>query len=115
MSLSVIELLKHIRDEAAFLMEDSGHYSYVTFVNDKKTILSYTKSFEIIGEACKNIPDYIRNQYPQIDWRGFAGLRDIITHQYFGIDYNVIWDTVINEVPPMYATVINIIKSFETK
>jgi len=115
MSLSVIDLLKHIRDELAFLMKDARHYTYETFVNDKKTILSYTRSFEIIGEACKSVPDYVRNQYPQIDWKGFAGLRDIIIHQYFGIDYNVIWDAIINEVPFMYATVLNIINEFETK
>lgn len=111
----MIDLLKHIRDELAFLMEDVQHYTYETFVNDKKTILSYTKSFEIIEEACKNIPDYIRNQYPQIDWKGFAELRDIIIHQYFGIDYGVIWDAILNEVPPMYAAVLNIIKVMESK
>ena len=57
MSLSVIELLKHIRDEMAFLMEDSRHYTYDSIINDKKAILSYTRSFGIIGEACKSIPD----------------------------------------------------------
>lgn len=88
MSLLIIDFLKHIRDELEFLARDSKNYTYETFINDKKTILSYTRSFEIIGEACKNIPDSFRRQYPHIDWKGFAGLRDIIIHQYFGIDYN---------------------------
>ena len=71
----------HIRDEMEFLLQDARAYSYETFIADKKTILSYTRSFEIIGEACKGIPDSFRKKYPQIDWKGFAGLRDIIIHQ----------------------------------
>jgi uncharacterized protein with HEPN domain len=96
MSLSIIDVLKHIRDELSFLINDSKQFDYNSSINDKKTILSYTRSFEIIGEACKSIPDDFRKKFPHVDWKGFAGLRDIIIHQYFGIDYTVIWDTVIN-------------------
>jgi len=67
MSLSVIDVLKHIRDELAFLIQDSKHYTYDSFIKDKKTVLSYTRSFEIIGEACKNVPDSFRSQYPQVE------------------------------------------------
>lgn len=97
------------------MIEYSKQYTYNAFINDKKTILSYTRSFEIIGEACKSIPDNVRNQYPQIDWKGFAGLRDIIIHQYFGIGYNVIWDAIINEVPETNAAILTIIEAFENK
>lgn len=114
MSLSIIDLLKHIRDELEFLVNDSRNYTYSSFINDKKTILSYTRSFEIIGEACKNIPNDFRNQYPHIDWKGFAGLRDIIIHQYFGIDYNAIWDAIENEVPETYIALLQIIQLLET-
>ena len=106
-------MLLHIKDELYFLMNDSKNYDYNSFSADKKTILSYTRSFEIIGEACKNIPDAFRNKNPQIDWRGFAGLRDIIIHQYFGIDYTAIWDAVENEVPETYAAIIKIIERIE--
>lgn len=114
MSLSIIELLKHIRDELEFLKNDSKDFNYDSFLLDKKTILSYTRSFEIIGEACKSIPDSFRTKYPVIDWKGFAGLRDIIIHQYFGIDYDIIWNTVINEVPEAYTVILQLIET-ETK
>lgn len=110
MSLSIIDLLKHIRDEMAFLLKDSKGYTYDSFCTDKKAILSYTRSFEIIGEACKNVPQSYRDQFPQIDWKGFAGLRDIIIHQYFGIDYTVVWDTITNELPETYIEIIRIIE-----
>ena len=111
MSLSIVDFLLHIRDEFIFLKADAEKYTYEQFCADKKTILSYTRSLEIIGEACKNIPAEVRSSYPQIDWKGFAGLRDIIIHQYFGIDYEAIWDTVINEVPEALIEIERIIKS----
>lgn len=114
MSLSIIDLVKHIRDELEFLVKDSRNYNYNSFINDKKTILSYTRSFEIIGEACKNIPIDFRNKYPLVDWKGFAGLRDIIIHQYFGIDYNAIWDAIENEVPQTYTAMLQIIEHLES-
>lgn len=110
MSLSIIEFLLHIRDEVVFLKTDSANYTYKLFSNDKKTILSYTRSLEIIGEACKNIPSGFRTKYPQIDWKGFAGLRDIIIHQYLGIDYEAISETVINEIPETLSEIERIIK-----
>lgn len=110
MSLSILDFLLHIRDELVFLKADSENYTFEQFAADKKTILSYTRSLEIIGEACKNIPGDIRSEYPQVDWKGFAGLRDIIIHQYFGIDYEAIWDTVINEVPETLVEIERIIR-----
>ncbi len=111
MSLSIVDFLLHIRDELVFLKTDAEGYTFEEFSVDKKTVLSYTRSLEIIGEACKNIPGNFRLVYPQIDWKGFAGLRDIIIHQYFGIDYEAIWDTVINEVPEALIEIERIIKS----
>lgn len=113
MSLSIINLLKHIRDEMEFLINDSKNYTYDSFINDKKTILSYTRSFEIIGEACKNIPVEFRNNSPHIDWKGYAGLRDIIIHQYFGIDYTIIWYTIINEVPETNIAILQLLAILE--
>lgn len=110
MSLSITDLLQHIRDEMDFLLRDANLFTYEKFIGDKKTVLSYTRSFEIIGEACKSIPDSFRQKYPQIDWKGFAGFRDIIIHQYFGIDYTVVWDTIQNELPDSYTEILRIIE-----
>ncbi len=109
MSLSIIDFINHIKDELTFLASDSRNYTYDSFCADKKTALAYTRALEIIGEACKNVPDLFREKYAQIDWKGYAGLRDIITHQYFGIDNEAIWDTVINEVPETLAEIERII------
>jgi uncharacterized protein with HEPN domain len=59
------------------------------------------RNLEIIGEAIKKIPDNIKNQHPDIEWKKIAGLRDILTHAYFGIDLEIIWDIVKNKIPDL--------------
>lgn len=75
------------------------------FVNDEKTMDAVLRNFEVIGEAAKGIPDDMRLRYPHIEWREMAGLRDIIAHQYFGLDLGIIWDVIENEVEVLEAQV----------
>lgn len=57
------------------------------------------RNFEIIGEASKNIPTEIQNKYPEIPWKKMYGLRNLIAHEYFGIDYEMIWEIAKNNLP----------------
>lgn len=77
----------------------------------KKQFCLTQDRWKLLVKLVKNIPGDVRSDYPQIDWKGFAGLRDIIIHQYFGIDYEAIWDTVINEIPETLIEIERIIKS----
>ena len=56
------------------------------------------RNLEIIGEAVKSLPDDIKKDYPEVEWRKIAGLRDILIRAYFGVDLEVIWDIVKNKV-----------------
>ena len=69
------------------------------FNKDRKTIDAVIRNLEIIGEASKYIPDYIQKKYPEIDWIGIVGLRNRITHEYFGISLEIIWNIVKQELP----------------
>lgn len=115
MSRSEIDFLNHILDEMVFLGVDIKSFTYEQFIGDKKTILAYTRSLEIIGEAIKNLPDELRLRYPQINWKGFSGLRDIIIHQYFGIDYEIIWETIVHEIPEVTVEIQRILRYEENK
>jgi uncharacterized protein with HEPN domain len=69
------------------------------FLEDSKTFDAVIRNVEVIGEAVKNIPEEVRCQFTQIEWRKAAGLRDILIHQYFAVDADIIWDVVRHKLP----------------
>lgn len=71
------------------------------FKNDRKTIDAVVRNLEIIGEASRNIPDEIKNTNKEIDWKGLAGLRNRIAHEYFGISYSIVWNIIKEELPKL--------------
>lgn len=79
---------------------------------EKKEVVYYAvlKALENIGEAVRHIPQEVRDNYP-LEWRKIVGLRDIISHQYFGIDSSIIWDVVKNKLPELKFMVDKILKN----
>ena len=69
------------------------------FLADRKTRDAVIRNCEVIGEAIKHVPDDYRRQHPDVDWSGLAGLRDVLIHQYFGVDYIALWNIVAQECP----------------
>jgi uncharacterized protein with HEPN domain len=69
------------------------------FVADARTRSAVQREVFVLGEAAKRIPPEVRGRQPAIDWKGLAGLRDILAHQYFRIDDAIVWDVVRNELP----------------
>jgi uncharacterized protein with HEPN domain len=81
------------------------------FQTDTKTSFAVIRALEIIGEATKNIPESIREQYPEIPWKGFAGMRDKLIHAYFGVNLEVVWDTIQQDLPRLYPVAVRILQS----
>lgn len=69
-------------------------YNYELFLEDEKTTDAVVRNFEIIGEAANRIDPQFRNQYPDIEWKRIRGFRNRIVHDYFGIDYEIVWDII---------------------
>ena len=71
------------------------------FDQDDRTVDAVIRNLQIIGEAAKAIPDSIRAGYPNVEWKKIAGLRDILAHQYFEVDLDIIWDVLQNKLPEL--------------
>ncbi|MCP2619131.1 DUF86 domain-containing protein [Candidatus Aminicenantes bacterium AC-335-A11] len=72
------------------------------------------RNLEIIGEATKNIPESIKKDNPDVEWKKIGGLRDILIHVYFGIDTEIIWDIIKNKVPELKEKIENILAKLGT-
>ncbi|PSF35177.1 nucleotidyltransferase [Aphanothece hegewaldii CCALA 016] len=83
------------------------------FVSDEKTYDAVVRNLQIIGEAVKNVPMEIRNQYPETEWRKIAGLRDILAHSYFSLEDEILWDIVENKIAPLLEQVKDILLKLE--
>ena len=81
------------------ILEYTQNHDFLTFKRDYKTVDAVIRNFEIIGEAAKNIPINIKEQYPDVPWDEMYSLRNRISHAYFGIDYEIIWHILTVYLP----------------
>jgi uncharacterized protein with HEPN domain len=87
--------------------------TYDEFVKDVKTNYAVVRAIEIIGEAVKNIPEDVRKKHPEIPWRKMAGMRDKISHEYFGVSLERVWEVVKKDIPylkPLFAKILENLK-----
>jgi len=71
---------------------------------------AFARSLEIIGEAIKNVPDDVKSKYPEVGWKAVAGMGDKLIPHYFGVDYELVWDIVENEIDELLFQVDVILK-----
>jgi len=86
-------LLKDILDSAEIIIEFTLGYNYEGFLADRKTRDAVIRNFEIIGEAANRLPVNIKDELQYVEWFKIRGFRNRLVHEYFGIDYQIVWDT----------------------
>lgn len=99
MSYSPPEILDHIQTEIEVLLEIQERVNRKQFFKDEFLKRTATRSFEIIGEATKKLPNEFRQAYPEIEWKRMAGMRDILIHNYLEVDYELLWNVMKEEIP----------------
>ena len=101
MSTSNIELVQHILVETSFILQHTESKTKEQVINDEVLCRAVVRSIEIIGEASKKIDDEFKSAYDHLEWKKIAGTRDKLIHDYFGIDYDIVWDIIKNKIPDL--------------
>src|SRR3989344_4698577 len=94
----------YIKDilEAIELIEDfTKGFTKEKFFHDRLHQSAVVRQLEIIGEATKQLASHVKKKYPEVEWKGIAGMRDIIVHAYFGVNLEKVWYAVKEEIPPL--------------
>lgn len=100
--------LDHILESIDLIEDYSEGVNESEFIRSSSLQDMIVRRIEIIGEAVKNLPDDLKREHPQIPWRDIAGLRDIVVHQYFGLDLELIWDVVEKDIPQLKPEILRI-------
>ena len=91
MSLSPHEYIRHIIDEIDYILSQISGTDFDSFLRDGTLKRAFVRSLEIIGEASKKLPEDVKARKPDIEWRKVTGMRDKLIHDYFGVDYTLVW------------------------
>jgi uncharacterized protein with HEPN domain len=97
------DYLRDMLDAAEKAETFLGDLPFDEFAGNAEKVFAVIRALEIIGEAAKQIPDTLRTQYAEIPWRTLAGMRDVLIHQYFGVNVQRVYATVRQDLPPLRA------------
>lgn len=103
-------LLEYILDAAKKIISYSAGLTFEKFMDDEKTVDAVVRNFEIIGEAANRVPEEFKSSHPGINWRRIIGFRNRIIHEYFGIDYEILWKIKQENIPELIASITSLLK-----
>lgn len=102
--------LEDLLNAMTLIAEYIEGYSFTEFKRDYKTVDAVIRNFEIIGEASKNLPVELKMKYAEVPWSEMYLLRNKVSHEYFGVDYEIIWDIASNYLPENKYQIARIIE-----
>ena len=110
MSKQPEEYIRHIYLEINYLTAQVDNLDIVKFLKNETQMRAFARSLEIIDEASKQVDQEFRKLHPEIEWKEMSGMRDRLIHHYFGVDYEIVWDVVKNEIPKLKLQIESLLK-----
>jgi uncharacterized protein with HEPN domain len=107
--------LSDILDSMNSIEEYIEGTDYDDFIANKMMVDAVLRNLEILGEAAKNVPDHVRAKYPKIPWRRMIGLRNIVVHEYFGVDLENIWKIITTDIPEIKPEISRVLDECKKK
>jgi uncharacterized protein with HEPN domain len=104
-------LLEDIIESAQKVLAYTNGMSFSEFIADDKTVDPVIRNFEIIGEAASRLPTDFCSQNPKIAWHQMIGMRNRLIHAYFGVDYQIIWSVVKDNLPHFKSEIEGLLSS----
>ncbi len=99
------DYLNDILESITDVQEFTRGMTFESFSKDRKTVKAVVRSIEVVGEAANKIPDHILENYPDTPWPEIIGMRNRLIHEYFGIDIEIVWQTIEEDLVPLEKTV----------
>jgi uncharacterized protein with HEPN domain len=93
------------------IMEYTSGFDAAALRGDRKTIDAVLRNLAVLGEAAKRVSDSVRARAPEIPWREIAGMRDVVIHDYFGIDPDIVCDVALVKVPSLHGSLDKLLSS----
>ena len=83
---------------------------YDAFAQDLRTVKAVIRDLTVIGEAAASIPDWLTDRHSEVPWADMRDMRNVVVHQYFGVDLRIVWDTVRNNLPPLVEPLTRVLQ-----
>jgi len=87
--------------------------NFEKFGADPKTVDAVVRNLEIVGEAVRNLSTEVKDKYPQVPWEKMIGMRNKVAHEYFGVDTEILWQTIKEDLPELEKQLMPILKSIK--
>ena len=104
--------LRHIQEAIELITQYVSGMDLDEFLDDRKTQLSVERLLEIVGEATRHISSELKRDHPHVPWRQITDLRNVVSHEYFQVRPELIWDFAVNEIPTLSHQIRTILQDF---